>query len=91
MVRPGRDMLAGEVEVDETYVEGAQGLGERSKRVASGRIRLARIKDCSEAWLTYRARYRSGSPTPGWVGVIGCMNALDENKALRVLATWKPA
>ena len=30
----------------------AHGVGERSKRVASGRIRLARIKDCSEPSLT---------------------------------------
>jgi transposase-like protein len=73
MVRPGRDKLSGEVEVDETYVGGAvpgrrgrgalgkaivgiaveaHGVGERSKRVASGRMRLARIKDCSEPSLT---------------------------------------
>ena len=73
MVRPGRERLSGEVEVDETYVGGAvpgkqgrgalgkaivviaveaQGLGERSQRVASGRVRLARIRDCSELSLT---------------------------------------
>lgn len=73
MVRPERDRLSAEVEVDETYVGGpapgkrgrgalgkaivaiaveAQGVGEKSKRVASGRIRLARIRDCSQLSLT---------------------------------------
>jgi len=73
MVRPARERLSGEVEVDETYVGGAVpgkrgrgalgkaivaiavealGVGERSKRAASGRVRLARISDCSELSLT---------------------------------------
>lgn len=73
MVRPGRDRLCGELEVDETYVGGAVpgkrgrgalgkaivaiavealGVGERSQRVASGRVRLAQISDCSQLSLT---------------------------------------
>ena len=73
LVRPDREQLSGEVEVDETYVGGpvpgkrgrgalgkaivaiaveALPTGEKSKRVASGRIRLARIKDCSQLSLT---------------------------------------
>ena len=61
MVRPGRDRLAGEVEVDETYVgglaEGPRGRGSQKKALVasaaekdgqgSGRIRLARIADAS--------------------------------------------
>ena len=68
MVRPGREQLAGELEVDETTV----GAGERGKlgrgtfagkaivaiavealpRGACGRVRLARIPNCSERVLT---------------------------------------
>ena len=79
MVRPGRDRLCGELEVDKSYVGGAApgkggvgalgkaiaaiavealgiavealGVGERSQRIASGRVRLAGIRDCSELSL----------------------------------------
>lgn len=61
MVRPGRERLEGEVEVDETYVgglaEGIRGRGSRKKVLVAmaaekdgkgiGRIRLARIADAS--------------------------------------------
>jgi transposase-like protein len=61
MVRPGRDALAGRVEVDETYVggmaEGKRGRGSANKAlviiaaeedgVGIGRIRMARIRDAS--------------------------------------------
>jgi transposase-like protein len=61
MVRPGRDCLAGEIEVDETYVggpeEGKRGRETQTKAIvavaaekdgpAIGRIRLRRIKDVS--------------------------------------------
>jgi transposase-like protein len=61
MVRPGRDQLAGEVEIDETYVggpeEGKRGRGIEKKSIvvvaaekngrAIGRIRLKRVKDVS--------------------------------------------
>lgn len=61
MVRPGRDRLAGEIEVDETYVGGHEE-GKRGRQVekksivvvaaeknvrAIGRIRLKRVKDVS--------------------------------------------
>ena len=68
MVRPGRDRLAGEIEVDETAIgpsePGRRGRGtfadkaivaiavERRPRGACGRIRLARIRDCSSPVLT---------------------------------------
>ncbi len=73
MVRPGRDRLCGEIEVDESYVGGpvpgkrgrgalgkaivaiaveALRTGMKSQRVGSGRIRLARITDCSQLSLT---------------------------------------
>lgn len=67
MVRPGRELLAGELEVDESYVGGPEpgrrGRGALGKAIvaiavemrpqrASGRIRLARIPDCSEPVLT---------------------------------------
>jgi transposase-like protein len=61
MVRPGRERLSGEVEVDETYVgglaEGPRGRGSQKKALVAiaaqrdgkgiGRIRLARIVDAS--------------------------------------------
>jgi len=61
MVRPGCDCLAGEIEVDETYVggpeEGRRGRGTQTKAIVAvaaekhgkgiGRIRLRRIKDVS--------------------------------------------
>ena len=66
MVRPGRERLAGRVEVDETYVGGAEsGLGGRETQVKSivaiavevkeprgfGRIRMQRVPDVSKASL----------------------------------------
>ena len=76
MVRPGRDRLGGEVEVDETYVgglaEGPRGRGSQKKALVSiaaeidgkgiGRIRLARIADASAQSL--RA-FVEASVTPG--------------------------
>src|SRR6266511_3989641 len=68
MVRPGRDRLTGELEVDESYVgrrlaAGKRGRGATGKAIvaiavealprgAAGRIRLARIPDCSQLVLT---------------------------------------
>ncbi len=68
MVRPGRELLAGELEVDESYVcrrlaAGKRGRGAAGKAIvaiavealprgAAGRIRLARIRDCSQPVLT---------------------------------------
>ena len=66
MVRPGRDLLAGEVEVDETFLGGAEDgvRGRQTVRKAIvvvavekmpgsgyGRVRLARVKDASAASL----------------------------------------
>jgi hypothetical protein len=72
MVRPGRSLLEGAIEIDETYLgaavpgkrgRGALGkaivavavekgtTGKKSRRVASGRVRLARIPDCSASTL----------------------------------------
>ena len=72
MVRPGRSLLEGAIEIDETYLgaavrgkrgRGAHGkvivaiavekgtTGKKSQRVASGRVRLARIPDCSALTL----------------------------------------
>jgi transposase-like protein len=65
MVRPGRDRLAGKVEVDETYIggtkPGARGRGSENKALVAiaaeedgegiGRIRMARIPDPSSESL----------------------------------------
>ena len=80
MVRPGRDRLAGEIEVDETAIgasaPGRLGRGtftgraivaiavEARLRGGCGRTRLARIRDCSAATLTDFAR---GAVEPGAV------------------------
>ena len=68
MVRPGRDNLTGEIEVDETYVGGAQegkrGRGAEKKAIVAvaaeksgrgiGRIRLRRVMDVStESLVTF--------------------------------------
>lgn len=76
MVRPGRDALAGRVEVDETYVggraEGKRGRGSSNKALVAiaaeedgariGRIRMARIADASAASLE---GFVSGAVAPG--------------------------
>jgi transposase-like protein len=80
MVRPGRDRLAAEVEVDETAIgpsaPGRLGRGtfadraivaiavEARPRGACGRIRLGRIPDCSSAVL---ADFATDAVTPGAV------------------------
>jgi len=80
MVRPGRERLTGEVEVDETAIGSPQrgkfGRGafadkaivaiavESRPRGACGRVRLARIPDCSGAVLT---GFVGDSVTPGSV------------------------
>jgi len=65
MVRPGRDLLSGRLEVDETYVggpaEGKRGRGADKKHIVViaaeevgkgiGRIRLRRVNDVSQASL----------------------------------------
>jgi len=78
MVRPGRDLLSGAVEVDETYVggpeEGTRGRETENKAVVavaaekngrgSGRIRLQRIKDVSADSLL---SFVQGAVAPGSV------------------------
>jgi transposase-like protein len=86
MVRPGRDRLTGEVEVDETYVGGVEpgvaGRGTKRKALvviaaevrgrATGRVRMARVKDASgESLLPFVQRaVVEGSVirTDGWLG-----------------------
>lgn len=76
MVRPGRDSLSGQVEVDETYVggmaEGKRGRGSEHKALVAiaaqedgtriGRIRMARIRDASAESLH---AFIKGAVTPG--------------------------
>ena len=79
MVRPGRDRLTGEIEVDETYVGGPKGRGagrgtpgktivaiavEARPGGRSGRVRLARIADVREPTLT---AFVADAVTPGSV------------------------
>ncbi len=89
MVRPGRDRLRGEIEVDETYASGTasgrrgRSLGQAIVAVAvetrpagrSGRVRLARVPDCSEPTLSafVCAVCEPGSViyTDGWKGYNG--------------------
>jgi hypothetical protein len=107
MVRPGRDRLAGEIEVDETAIgpsaPGRLGRGtfadraivaiavEQRPRGACGRIRLARIPDCSGPVLT---DFVSGAVAPGavvytdrWLGYSGLTAAGYLHEATSLAAT----
>lgn len=81
MVRPGRDLLLGSVEIDETYVggeaEGKRGRGADKKSIVviaveeagagMGRIRLGRVQDVTQASFVQGA-VQSGAVvhTDGW-------------------------
>ena len=111
MVRPGRDRLAGELEVDETAIgpsaPGKLGRGtftgraivaiavETRPRGACGRIRLARIRDCSGPILTDVV---SGAVAPGavvytdrWQGYGGLATAGFIHHATSIAASGDPA
>ncbi len=111
MLRPGRDRLAGEVEVDETAIgPPAPGtLGrvtfagraivaiavEARPRGACGRIRLARIHDCSGPILT---DFVSGAVAPGavvytdrWQGYGGLAAAGFVHQPTSIAASGDPA
>lgn len=111
MVRPGRDPLAGEVEVDETAIGASQpgrlGRGTFADRAivavaveartggACGRIRLARIPDCSGPTLT---DFVSGAVAPAaviytdsWRGYAGLTAAGFVHRPVSVAASGDPA
>ena len=111
MVRPRRDQLAGELEVDETTV----GAGETGKvgrgafagkaivaiavealpRGACGRVRLARIPNCSEPVLTGFvldvAMPGSVIYTDRWQGYSGLAGAGFQHQATSIAASGDPA
>ena len=109
MVRPGRDRLAGELEVDETFVgpqtPGTYGRGGKKQIVAvavemrpqgaCGRVRLARIGDCSEPSLT---EFVSAAAEPGcviytdsWRGYDGVAGAGFIHQPTSIAASGDPA
>ncbi len=110
MVRPGRDKLAGELEVDESYLSGPKGrkpgrglLGKAIAAIAVealpggalGRIRLARIPDCSQVVLT---DFVDGVAEPGsvvytdhWNGYNGLRRAGFRHHPTNVAASGDPA
>src|SRR2546425_7344063 len=111
MVRPGRDRLAGEVEVDETALgpslPGRLGRGtfadraivaiavEARPRGSCGRIRLARIHDCSGPILT---DFVSSAVAPGavvytdrWLGYGGLATAGFVHQPTSIAASGDPA
>lgn len=110
MVRPGRDRLAGEVEVDETAIgpsaPGRLGRGtfadravvaiavETRPRGACGRIRLARIGDCSSPVLT---DFVTSAVAPGavvytdhWLGYRGLASAGFVHQPTSIAASGDP-
>ena len=111
MVRPGRDPLAGELEVDETAIgpskPGKLGRGtfadkaivaiavEARPRGACGRVRLARIPDCSAPTLT---EFVGGAVAPGavvytdhWRGYDGLVAAGLVHMRTSIAASGDPA
>lgn len=111
MVRPGRDRLSGEVEVDETAIGASQpgrlGRGtfadraivaiavESKPRGACGRVRLARIRDCSGPTL---GGFVSDAVAPGsvvytdhWDGYRGLRQAGFLHHAISLNASGDPA
>ena len=111
MVRPGRDRLAGEIEVDETAIgpsaPGRLGRGtfadrtivaiavEARPRGACGRLRLARIRDCSGPILS---DFVSGAVAPGavvytdrWQGYGGLATAGFVHQPTSIAASGDPA
>ena len=109
MVRPGRDRLEGEPEVDETFV-GAQAPGTLGRgggkaivaiavqtrpRGACGRVRLARIPDCSEAaltgFVTSDAEPSAVIYTDSWRGYRGLARAGFVHHATSIAASGDPA
>ena len=111
MVRAGRDQLAGEIEVDETTIGASQpgslGRGtfaskaivaiavEALPRGSCGRVRLARIPDCSKPVLT---GFVAGAVAPGaviytdhWLGYSGLAEAGFLHQATSIAASGDPA
>ena len=110
MVRPGRELLAGELEVDESYLggprPGTRGRGALGKQIvaiaaealprgAIGRIRSARIPDCSEEVLTgfvaAVAEPDSVVYTDHWSGYNGLAGAGFRHWPTNVSASGDPA
>jgi len=81
-VRPARERLSGEIEIDETDVggpeEGTRGRATEKRGHAIGRIRLRRINDVSAESLRQciRETIEPGAtiPTDGWKGYAGLAN-----------------
>jgi transposase-like protein len=110
MVRPGRELLSGELEVDESYLggprSGTRGRGALGKQIVAiaaealprgtiGRIRIARIPDCSEETLTgfVAAAAEPGSViyTDHWSGYNGLAGAGFQHWPTNVSASGNPA
>jgi transposase-like protein len=110
MVRPGRELLSDELEVDESYLggprTGKRGRGALGKQIvavaaevlprgAIGRIRVARIPDCSEETLT---AFVSAVAAPGsvvytdhWSGYNGLSAAGFRHWPTNISASGDPA
>jgi hypothetical protein len=102
MVRPGRDRLSGEVEVDETAIgasqPGRRGRGsfadkaivaiavESKPRGACGRVRLVRIRDCSGPTLS---GFVSDAVAPGSV-VYTTTGTATAGSATTAISTTRP-
>ena len=110
MVRPGRELLSGELEVDESYLggprPGKRGRGALGKQIVAiaaealprgtiGRIRMARIPDCSEEVLTgfVAAAAEPGSViyTDHWSGYKGLAGAGFQHWPTNISASGDPA
>jgi transposase-like protein len=111
MVVPGRDLLHGDVEIDETFVGGDEpglrgGRARASKKAlvvvgvecrgsGSGRVRLARIPDASQAtlhgFITTNVEPESMIFTDGWRSYLGLERVGYRHKAVSLRASTESA
>ena len=105
MVRPGRDLLGGAVEVDETYVGGREtgvvGRQTKTKSIvaiaaevrgrSTGRIRMSRVEDVAARSLIVQTTVGATVRTDGWSAYSGLANQGYDHQPRSISASGDPA